>query len=104
MPGTEFAYSGEDLAYYAHEFADDEWMVHVVGPDDCYLRTNPDLADDAPNTPLVPAATARALVAATEKCNAWHDAKYPLEEPAGLVATIFRRGVPWTPEPITEEN
>jgi hypothetical protein len=40
-------YSAADLAYYRREYADTEWMVHVIGPDDVLLHS--DVNDDDPD-------------------------------------------------------
>lgn len=96
---TAYAYSAEDLAWYAREYADTEWMVHVVGPDDCHTHANPDLDDDDPANPLFTEATARKFAEDVREFNAWYHAKYPGEHSPDLIPTVFRYGVPAGPEP-----
>lgn len=99
-----YTYTPDDLAWYATTYADDEWMVHVTGPDDCLLRADPDLDDDDPRNPVLDQAGAVKLAAGIEKVNAWAAERYPGEEGPQLVATIFHRGVPWTPEQTTDST
>jgi hypothetical protein len=87
-------YSPEELAWFAENYADTEWAVHVIGPDDVHTASNPDLDDDDPANPPFTEATAHAFAANVRQFNAWYHAKYPNENAPGLIPNVFHRGAP----------
>jgi hypothetical protein len=98
-PAGWTGYSAEDLAWFAENFADTEWAVHVVGPDDVHTRANPDLDEDDPANPVLTEESAQAFAANVREFNAWYHAKYPNEGAPALIPTVMHRGVPVEPKP-----
>jgi len=96
-PDTWTGYTPQDLAWYAENLADDEWAVHVVGPDEVHTHVNPDLDEDDPANPLFTEASAHAFAAKVREFNAWYHAKWPNEDAPNLIPTVFHRGVPVEP-------
>lgn len=92
-------YTAEELAWFAREYGDTEWMVHVTGMDDIRTASNPDLDDDDPANPPFTEESARKFAADVVAFNAWYRAKYPNEDAPSLIPTVFHWGVPAEPEP-----
>lgn len=87
-------YTEAELARFAREYADTEWMVHVIGPDDVRLHEGPDDEFDDTTQPLLTRQTAVELAAHTNRA---YERLVELigDDPALRVhATAFHRGVP----------
>jgi hypothetical protein len=93
-PDAWTGYTPEDLAWYAENFADTEWMVHVVGPDDCHTNEPDDQGEENPDGAPLTEETARALADSVRRFNAWYRAKHPSDSTPDLIPTVFHRGVP----------
>lgn len=99
MTDVAYEYTPEDLAWYAANYADTEWMVHVTGMDDCHLHQNPDLDDDDPANPVLTQESAVKLAADFNGFNAAYTARFPDDDLAPRIsATVFRFGVPYEAE------
>jgi hypothetical protein len=87
-------YTPADLAYYAREYADTSWLVHVIGPDDVLLHSDTD--DDADHEPRVPFTleTADQAAAAINRTYAWTQENNPSEFDPFFHATVFHYGKP----------
>lgn len=90
-------YTTDELAWFAREYADTEWMVHVTGMDDCHLYANPDLEDDDPANPLLTEESATQLAKDFNAANANYASLFPdarLDLVPQISATVFHHGVP----------
>lgn len=86
MANGSTLYTPTDLAYYAREYADTPWLVHVAGPD-AVLR----YSDDARTVPF----TEEAARKTADAYNAFGRRERELSEYApNISATVFHHGVP----------
>ena len=97
-------YSPSDLERFAREYADTEWMVHVIGPDDVRLHQGPDDEFDDTAQPLLTQQTAIELAQDTNRAYV-HLTELIGDDPALRVhATVFHRGVPVEPPVPTADE
>lgn len=88
-------YTPEDLAWFAAHYADTEWAVHVIGPDDVHVNEPDAQGEHNPDGKPLTEQTAWALADQVHRFNAWYRAKFG-EKPAytqDLIPNVFHRGV-----------
>lgn len=93
---AEAGYHQDELAWFAGHYADTDWIVHVIGPDEIHTNANPDLDDDDPANPVLTEQTAHELAASLNAAWAQYRATSAHSEfgPQAFHATVFHRGVP----------
>ena len=89
---TASTYSPGDLAWFAAEFADTPWMVHVTGSDDIYEHV--DEAGTVPYTEETARESARQINELRERIEREDPSPFNPE----FHATVFHHGVPVAPE------
>lgn len=90
-------YSDGELAWFAEHYADTEWAVHVIGPDDVHTHADPELDDDDPANPVLTRESAFELAAGLNASwVAYKAANTPLSEygPNVFHASVLHHGVP----------
>lgn len=101
-------YTPEDLAWFAANYADTEWAVHVIGPDDVHVNEPDAQGEHNPDGKPLTEQTAWALADQVRKFNAWYRAKFG-EKPGyteDLIPNVFHRGVlvETRPEPTDQPS
>jgi hypothetical protein len=91
MPTTPL-YTAETLAWFREQFADTEFLVHVIGPDDVLLHSD-DTDEDEGTTPFT-LVTADEAAKNINAIHAYIEATDPSPLNPFLHATVFHHGRP----------